>query len=263
MPSNPADYVRPTAISLSIEQKRQLLADQIAYYAQIREEKGEEKFRQLMSRKLRRRLLARTLSRIGGVIQQEARELATGSSEEAQHVQAFLKGVPLPPTLAPYLSTEYRTFALLLNALKQWLSAEQASTDRYLLGGTARPLCRQASAHCLVTQVRFGTEQKKELHHTVRDGRPPIALSAVGHRIIDNQVSSDDDPWRRALQAIRGTRSWAGLRRGCEALLTNTDTPRSQDKTWARAALKELQKLESTVGYDQLISWLDEHEMGL
>jgi hypothetical protein len=83
MPYIPADYVRPSPPCLTVEQKRQLLAEQIAYYMQVRAEKSEQEFRRLMSQKLSRRLVPRTLARIGGLIQQEARELALGSCEEA------------------------------------------------------------------------------------------------------------------------------------------------------------------------------------
>lgn len=37
----------------------------------------------------------------------------------------------------------------LSNALKQWVAAESAATDRYLLGGTARKQCRKMADHCL------------------------------------------------------------------------------------------------------------------
>jgi hypothetical protein len=257
----PADYVRPSPPYLTIEQKHQLLADQIAYYTQVRAEKSEKEFRQLMSQKLSRRLVSRTLARIGGLIQQEAQELAFGSSEEAQDVQNFLVSIPLPPALSPYLTTEYRTFALLLNALKQWVSAEQAATDRFLLGGAARGLCRQVSTQCLITQVSFKPEQQKELHHIVRDGRPPIALSKEGHRIVDNQVSNNDQ-WRQALQLIRKNRSWIALRRGCDAILADTAASVS-DKSWARKALQEVQKMDISATHEKLIIWLDEQGLGL
>jgi hypothetical protein len=261
MPYIPADYVRPSPPCLTIEQKRQLLAEQVAYYTQVRAEKSEKEFRRLMSQKLSRRLVSRTLARIGGLIQQETRELASGSSEEAQNVQNFLAGVPLPPAMNLYLTTEYRTFALLLNALKQWISAEQAATDRFLLGGAARGLCRQVSTQCLITRVAFEPEHQKELHHIVRDGRPPIALSKEGHRIVDNQVSHND-AWRQALQSIKKNRSWIALRRGCDAILADTDAGVG-DKNWAKKALQEVQKIDAAATCEKLIIWLDEQGLGL
>src|ERR1019366_2780057 len=48
-------------------------------------------------------------------------------------------------------SYDFRVYCLALNALKQWLAAEQAATDRYLLGGRARQECRAAAATWIVT----------------------------------------------------------------------------------------------------------------
>ena len=53
--------------------------------------------------------------------------------ESAGSVREFLNTNPLPPATAPLLTDEFRTFCLALNALKQWVAAEQAATDRYLV----------------------------------------------------------------------------------------------------------------------------------
>ena len=95
------------------------------------------------------------------------------------------------------LPDDFRVFSLLLNALKQWVSAESQSTDRYLLGGTARATCREAVNKWIVTGEELG--ENSELHHPLRDGRPPILLSKKGHNLVEqnnqinSSVNSDDD----------------------------------------------------------------------
>jgi len=87
---------------------------------------------------------------------------------------------------------------LAINSLKQWVVAEQGATDRYLLGGAARDLCREATDTCLVTGAVL--TNGIELHHPVRDGRPPIPLSKEGHASIEGQSSLvGEDPIGQAL----------------------------------------------------------------
>jgi hypothetical protein len=131
-------------------------------------------------------------------------------------IRTFLDDNPLPPAIAQRLPREFRVFCLALNAIKQWVAAEQSATDRYLLGGASRKLCRNAADRCLVTGDTLGVDI--ELHHPVRDGRPAIPLSKRGHDLIEGQSPSEgDDPIGQSLSELRsmGNRSWVQLRRGC------------------------------------------------
>ena len=108
-------------------------------------------------------------------------------------VKNFLAETPLPPPLQDLLPDDFRVFCLMLNALKQWISAEQQATDRYLLGGTARDTLRSITNRCLVTGNEIG--EQGELHHPVRDGRPPIILSKDGHAAIEGQTRGSQVPY--------------------------------------------------------------------
>jgi hypothetical protein len=169
-----------------------------------------------LNRKVPREAFVELLDRVGDVLLQESSKLAKSQGP----VRQFLDTNPLPSAMAALLPGEFRTFCLALNALKQWVTAEQGATDRYLLGGVAREVCREAVRTCLVTGEPLRSDA--ELHHPVRDGRPPIALSKGGHASIERQVATEgDDNSGRALLAVRRerNRSWAHLRRGCLDLL--------------------------------------------
>lgn len=105
-----------------------------------------------------------------------------------------------------------------------------------------------------------------ELHHPLRDGRPPLPLSKSGHARIEGQDSAnDDDPRVAALQRVRneGNRSWAMLRRGCLDLLglaVTHSTPKvaASSKTFARKAAEA-----SGMSFEQIIEWLDGRGLGV
>lgn len=162
--------------------------------------------------------------------------------------------------MAALLPGEFRAFCLALNAVKQWVAKEQAATDRYLLGGVARALCREAGKTCLVTGEVLGPDA--ELHHPVRDGRPPIALSKRGHASIDGQVATvGRDRIGRAIIATRGegNRSWAQLRRGCLDLLGKpVPWPSKASAAGARAFARKT-STAAKVGYVEILTWLDEN----
>jgi hypothetical protein len=161
------------------------------------------------------------------------------------------------------LPDEFRVFCLALNSLKQWVAAEQAATDRYLLGGSARDLCREAVKTCLVTNIALG--QDVELHHPVRDGRPPIPLSKKGHDKIEGQVATvRNDPISRTLCALRSEtkHSWIQLRRGCLDLLGKpVPWPSKASAAGARAFAKK-SAAGAGVGYEQILEWLDSNNLG-
>ena len=133
-----------------------------------------------------------------------------------------MKQNPLPPHMKELLPDDFRVFSLVLNALKQWVSAESQSTDRYLLGGTARATCREAVNKCIVTGEELG--ENAELHHPLRDGRPPILLSKKGHNLVEqnNQINStansdddvDNDVWNIVKEIrTKKSQSWGSLRK--------------------------------------------------
>lgn len=168
-----------------------------------------------------------------------------------EEVQIFLEENPLPPQMAELLPDKFRVFALFLNALKQWVSSESAATDRFLLGGTAKQTCREAVTHCIVTSEAL--DDGAELHHPVRDGRPPILLSKKGHEMVERAAASSsavaekvvlteeqEQLWQQ-LQAMRSRRnqSWVQLREGCMALLIPGHSCRAGAKSFANVAIKE------------------------
>jgi len=136
----------------------------------------------VLNRKLPRSAFSDLLDELGAIILDRVSEIASRPGA----VRQFLDENPLPPALELMLPEDFRVFCLALNALKQWIAAEQAAADRYLLGGRARQECLTAGDVCLVTGDLLG--ERVELHHPVRDGRPPLPLSIDGHYIIEGQV---------------------------------------------------------------------------
>jgi hypothetical protein len=84
---------------------------------------------------------------------------------------------PLPDVLQGLLPDDFRVYCLALKALKQWLAAEQAAADRYLLGGKAQQACLDAADSCVVTGEPVAGDEIT-LHYPVHDGRPPIPIKA-------------------------------------------------------------------------------------
>jgi hypothetical protein len=135
-----------------------------------------------LNQKLPRDGAVDVLDRIAVLLREEAALLASRPGP----MRTFLDNNPLPECLNGMLPDDFRAFCLLLNALKQWLSAEQAATDRYLLGGRVRQESREATTSCVISGRQLkGT--KVELHHPVRDGRPPIPLHWKAHALLEGQ----------------------------------------------------------------------------
>lgn len=137
----------------------------------------------MLNRKAPREAFGDFIDRLGDILLAESARLA----ESTGPVRDFLEANPLPSALSDRLPAEFRVFCLALNSLKQWVAAEQAATDRYLLGGNARKLCRKAADTCVITG--HALEDVCELHHPVRDGRPPIPISKAGHAEIEGEVA--------------------------------------------------------------------------
>jgi hypothetical protein len=243
-------YERPTNRSrLSKAEKLDLLKDYIQHYRHLTATDAT-----VLNRKVPREAFADLLNRLGEVLLSESAKLA----EAAGPIRTFLDANPLPPAMAKRLPDDFRVFCLALNSLKQWVVAEQSATDRYLLGGAVRELCREAAETCLVTGGALG--QDSELHHPVRDGRPPILLSKKGHASIERQLpSAGDDSIGQALWALRRemNRSWAQLRRGCLDLLGQPiPWPSKASAATARAFAKKAAAAAS-VEYEQILEWMD------
>ena len=99
-----------------------------------------------LNQKLPRETFSSLLDEVGSLLIARSGEMA-----EDVTVKSYLDSTPLPPEMDDLLPNEFRVFCLALNALKQWVSAEQSATDRFLLGGTGRQRCKNVSTHCLVT----------------------------------------------------------------------------------------------------------------
>jgi hypothetical protein len=194
--------------------------------------------------------------RIGLLLLEEAKR----SAAEAGPIRDFLDANPLPDGMRAILPDDYRVFALVLNSLKQWIAKESLATDRYLLGARAREECK-VLATCCVLSGNDITGQHVELHHPVRDGRPPIPLTKEAHAKLEGQTkkAGGDDPIGEKFKAVRSemNTSWVLIRLGCQALLNQVpqDTPRvGQAKSIARRICRE-----TGLSEQEALAWLDEN----
>jgi hypothetical protein len=249
-------YDRPTSRKkLSKAEKLDLLKGYTQYYRKL-----YAADKTVLNRKVPREAFKDLLDRIGGTLLAESVKFAKAGGP----IRTFLKDNPLPQDMAKSLPADFRVFCLALNSLKHWVAAEQAATDRYLLGGRARELCREAVKNCLVTGSAFA--QDIELHHPVRDGRPPIPLSKKGHASIEDQLASlGEDPIEQALRTLRRerNRSWSHLRRGCLDLLGRpVPWPSVASEADARAFAKKA-TAAAGIGYEHILKWMDKKRLGI
>ena len=124
--------------------------------------------------------------------------------------------------------------------------------------GVSRQMCRDASATCLVTGEVLDADA--ELHHPVRDGRPPVILSKAGHdRIEGQQRVNGTDEAEKALIALRRKTnlSWAHLRRGCLDLLGSPVVPSSKAMAASARSYASNASAVTHLGYQELLDWLD------
>jgi len=244
-------YRRPRPTSKLAKQERlHVLRDYYHEYRQLAEQDQS-----VLNRKVSRTAFAALLDEVGDLLLRRAAALASQPSP----LREFLDENPLPPSLRGRLPDEFRAFCLALNALKQWVSAEQLATDRYLLGGLARTECLAASDQCIASSVPL-VAGERELHHPVRDGRPPVPVSKRAHARIEGQDrGAEGDAVRASLLALKraGNRSWVHLRRGCQDLLGapvqhSTRSVGASSRTFARQAAEK-----TGMGYQALLDWLD------
>lgn len=247
-------YIRPAnKTRLSKPEKLHLLSEYAAYYRNAVASDDAA-----LNRKIPRDAFSGLLDRIGSLLVDESERL----SKAPGPVRDFLADNPLPDGMAPLLPDSFRAFCLALNSLKQWVAKEQAATDRYLLGGVSRQMCRDASATCLVTGEALGTDA--ELHHPARDGRPPVLLSKAGHsRIEGQQRVSATDEFEEELLALRrkSNLSWAHLRRGCLDLLGTPEVASSKAMASSARSYARKASAATQLGYQDLLDWLDSKEL--
>ncbi|QSQ26111.1 hypothetical protein JY651_14785 [Pyxidicoccus parkwayensis] len=249
-------YERPKPKAKLSKPERKELLEQ--YYGEYRNWAAEDP--SCLNRKVPRQAFDDLLNRVGDLLLEQAAALATTPGP----VREFLDQNPLPPSLEGKLPDEFRAFSLALNALKQWVAAEQAATDRYLLGGNARTECRDAADACIVSGTPLADDDV-ELHHPVRDGRPPIPVSKNGHDQIEGQVSTPhDDSASSMLRELKRqmNRSWVHLRQGCldhlgEPVEHSTPSVAATSRSFAKKAANA-----TGMSYRELLSWLDDSDLG-
>ena len=131
--------------------------------------------------------------------------------------------------------------------------------DGYLFGRNARQLFRSLVSHCMLTSDAL--DSTAELHHPVRDGRPPLLLSKKGHAELEGQTSDVDasDPIAAILIPLRREKnlSWAHLRRGCLDLSGQQSHSSSRAmKSSARSYARRASELTG-LGYAEILAWMD------
>ncbi len=223
-----------SSATLSKAEKKELMSEYIFHYSCLIQEYGHD----VLNVKIPREVFADFLDDIGSRLNEYAIKMANDEGA----VKEFLKANPLPPHMDDLLPDDFRVFSLLLNAMKQWVAAESASTDRYLLGGTARQTCREAVDKCIVTGGDLG--DKPELHHPLRDGRPPILLSKEGHDLVEYGMEQPDkESGNDILQKMKDIKkekhmSWTLIREGCNAKITGSLNYRANAMSSANAIIK-------------------------
>ena len=240
-------------VSLTKPQKIELLSEYVSYYSSLIAEQGTD----ILNVKIPREIFSGFLDDIGSRLNEYAVKMANDEGA----VKDFLTNNPLPPHMKELLPGDFRIFSLLLNALKQWVAAESASTDRYLLGGTARQTCREAVDKCIVTGEELG--DNPELHHPLRDGRPPILLSKEGHNIVEYGTGHQNDEMTDdILQKMKDLKkekhmSWILIREGCNAKLTGSTNYRANAMSSANTIIKA-----TGMSPTEIIEFLNQHNLG-
>jgi hypothetical protein len=251
-------YKRPIKPNpVAPNEKPQIISDYIAYYKKIAELARERGDFSDLNVKLPKAAAEAFLNDVGVLLNQTAVKAV-----KSGQVKEFLERNPLPDSMTSHLPDEFRAFCLLLNSLKQWVSAESLATDRYLLGGTVRDKLRAASSQCMITGSPL---DKVELHHAVRDGRPPIPLSPEGHRQIEESKSAaTDNPIMVTLRELKSERTWSWkmLRDGCLSQLgEHTESRTKNALNTSRTFAKKAQE-RTGISFEQLLECLDESGLG-
>jgi hypothetical protein len=252
-------YTRPVNASpVTPDEKPQLISDHVAYYEKIALLATERRDYSELNVKLPKVAAEALLSDVGALLNQAALKAA-----KTGQVKDFLDRNPLPVSMKSHLPDEFRAFCLLLNSLKQWVSAESLATDRYLLGGTVRDKLRAASSRCMITGSPL---DKVELHHAVSDGRPPIPLSSEGHRQVEeSNAGTTDVPLILTLRELKAERTWSWkmLRDGCMSQLGEHIESRSKNALNTSRTFAKKAQIRTGLSFEQLLESLDESGLGL
>jgi hypothetical protein len=249
-------FERPrNLVRLTPEQRRSIICEYVGYYKTIFETEPEK-----LSKKVPRNVFSDLLDTIGNYLLEESKVL----SKNDPSILSFLEENALPSSLSQSLTPEYRVFCLALNALKQWIAAEQTATDKFILGANVRNEIRSSVDTCIVTGEKL-SEVGCELHHTVRDGRPPIPLSPSGHEKVDGQtLKAATNPNLETIADIRSRngQSWKQLRRGCLDLIGmqvehSTHAVGSSARAFARKA-----SIATNLSFEEILDLMDQFELG-
>lgn len=214
-------YQRPSASKIEGEARRKALAEYLDHYTKLAATDLS-----LLNQKLPKSAFATLLDRVGALLLAEAKRM----SVEDPVVTTFLNRNPVPECLGSALTPEVRTFCLALQALSQWTTAEKLAMDRFVFSGRVRSEIRAAAKGCPILPDGFDTK-KIELHHPVRDGRPPIPLSKRGHEKIEGVMRPDEgdaDGQRLFGYKIESKSSWVRIRLGCLIALDQIDLTEGQ-----------------------------------
>lgn len=218
--------------------------------------------------KLKRSHLQPFLDEIGEHVAGLAKQIGDVKGPESEHgraVQQFLEDNPIPGDIGKYLNLELRAYAILVHGLHQWAVGQSLATDRWVISGNARDTFRACTDRCVVTDEPFGTEEI-ELHHPARDGRPPIPVSAKGHKIADD-VFDPQDPKGKMLVALkkRLRYAWSVIWQGCKIELgqpvdlNSYKNPKGR-KSAVVARARQFSK-EASTSFEDIRRWIEENEL--
>ena len=217
-PKTDASYQRYRATNkIEGAARREALKEYVQHYSDL-----ARTDRKLLNQKLPRSAFEKVLNKVGSILQTEAALM----SKKDRELIKFLDRNALPPCLGNALTAEVRTFALMLNALAQWVTAERLAMDRFLFSGNVRKELKDLATTCPICPEDFENETV-ELHHPVRDGRPPFPLSKGGHAIVEEVVvlEKGDADGQKLVDHRRNSKqrySWKRLRIGCMEQLGNS-----------------------------------------
>ncbi len=256
--ASPPIYKRPSSPKLEGDARRIALADYLDHYAKLATTDVS-----LLNQKLPKSTFASLLDRVGGLLLEEANRMSTDDLA----VAVFLKRNPLPECLGSALTPEVRTFCLVLQALSQWTTAEKLAMDRFVFSGRVRAEIRAAACGCPICPDAFEAD-KLELHHPVRDGRPPIPLSKKGHERIEGIVRPDEnDPDGQSLVRHRNEAgsSWVRIRLGCLMELGQIEPDDDQfSKRHVADSRRRIQAARTATNLSaiQILDILDRYDLG-
>jgi hypothetical protein len=251
-------YQRYQSPKIEGENRRKALADYVRHYTKVARNEPT-----LLNQKLPRKAFQSLLAMIGNLLQEEARQLSTSNTETVK----FLKINSVPACLGDKLTPEIRTFALLLNALSQWTTAEKLAMDRFLFSGDVRKELKSLCQTCPIYPEEFDVKNI-ELHHPVRDGRPPIPLSKRGHETVEGLIviSPGDSGAEKLVEHRRNSKtrySWKRLRIGC--LAASGQLPESFSETHLRSGRSVLARVkrQTALSAQSILDILDRYSLGL